>query len=93
MKTRPKINLGLQAFDDLFKDDQELKESRLPKIYDIPIELIDDFPSHPFKVKVDEDMEHLVASIKERGLITPVTLRPKGDGRYSPPSCGRDLLP
>ena len=82
MRTRPKIDLGLQAFDDLFKDDKELKESRLPKIYDIPIELIDDFPNHPFKVNIDEDMEQLVASIKERGLITPITLRPKGDGRY-----------
>ncbi len=82
MRTRPKIDLGLQAFDDLFKDDQELKESRLPKIYDIPIELIDDFPDHPFKVNMDEDMEQLVISIKERGLITPVTLIPKGDGRY-----------
>lgn len=82
MRTRPKLDLGLQAFDDLFKDDKELKESRLPKIYDIPIELIDDFPNHPFKVNIDEDMEQLVASIKERGLITPITLRPKGDGRY-----------
>lgn len=82
MRTRPKLDLGLQAFDDLFKDDQELKEGRLPKIYDIPIDLIDDFPDHPFKVNMDEDMDQLVASIKERGIITPVTLRPKGDGRY-----------
>ena len=82
MKERPKLDLGLTAFDDLFKDDKELKESRLPKIYDIPIDLIDDFPDHPFKVKMDEDMEQLVESVKERGLITPVTLRPKEDGRY-----------
>ena len=82
MSEKPKLDLGLTAFDDLFKDDKELKESKLPKIYDIPIELIDDFPDHPFKVKMDEDMEQLVESVKERGLITPVTLRPKEDGRY-----------
>ena len=82
MREKPKLDLGLTAYDDLFKDDKELKESKLPKIYDIPIDLIDDFPDHPFKVKMDEDMEQLVESVKERGLITPVTLRPKEDGRY-----------
>ena len=63
-------------------NDAERKENRLPRIYDIPISEIDDFPDHPFKVKVDEDMDQLVQSIKERGIITPVTLRPKEDGRY-----------
>ena len=82
MREKPKLDLGLTAYDDLFKDGKELAESRLPKIYDIPIELIDDFPDHPFKVKMDEDMDQLVESIKERGLITPITLRPKEDGRY-----------
>ena len=82
MRDKPKLNLGLTAYDELFKDDKEIKEGRLPKIYDIPIELIDDFPDHPFKVRMDEDMDQLVESIKERGLITPITLRPKEDGRY-----------
>lgn len=82
MKEKPKLNLGLTAYDDLFKDDKEIRESQLPKIHDIPIELIDDFPDHPFKVRMDEDMDQLVESIKERGLITPITLRPKEDGRY-----------
>jgi ParB family chromosome partitioning protein len=82
LREKPKLDLGLTAYDDLFKNDTELAESRLPKIYDIPIELIDDFPDHPFKVKMDEDMDQLVESIKERGLITPITLRPKEDGRY-----------
>ena len=82
MREKPKLDLGLTAYDDLFKDGKELAESRLPKIYDIPIELIDDFPDHPFKVRMDEDMDQLVESIKERGLITPITLRPKEDGRY-----------
>ncbi|MBE7069954.1 MAG: ParB/RepB/Spo0J family partition protein [Ruminococcaceae bacterium] len=82
LRDKPKLNLGLTAYDELFKDDKEIKEGRLPKIYDIPIELIDDFPDHPFKVRMDEDMDQLVESIKERGLITPITLRPKEDGRY-----------
>ena len=82
MREKPKLDLGLTAYDELFKDDKELREGRLPKIYDIPIELIDDFPDHPFKVRMDEDMDQLVESIKERGLITPITLRPKEDGRY-----------
>ena len=82
MKEKPKLDLGLTAYDELFKDDKEIREGRLPRIHDIPIELIDDFPDHPFKVKMDEDMDQLVESIKERGLITPVTLRPKEDGRY-----------
>ncbi len=82
MRDKPKLDLGLTAYDELFKDDKEIREGRLPKIYDIPIDLIDDFPDHPFKVKLDEDMDQLVESIKERGLITPITLRPKEDGRY-----------
>lgn len=82
MREKPKLNLGLTAYDDLFKNEQELQEGKLPKIYDIPIELIDDFPDHPFKVRMDEDMDQLVESVKERGLITPITLRPKEDGRY-----------
>ncbi|MFR8818188.1 MAG: ParB/RepB/Spo0J family partition protein, partial [Butyricicoccus sp.] len=52
------------------------------RIYDIPLSEIDDFPNHPFKVKMDEDMNQLVQSVKERGVITPITLRQKEDGRY-----------
>jgi ParB family chromosome partitioning protein len=77
-----KIDLGLTGYDELFATDAERKENKLPRIYDIPISEIDDFPDHPFKVKLDEDMDQLVQSIQERGLITPVTLRPKDDGRY-----------
>lgn len=82
MKNKPKLDLGLNAFEELFMNDTERVEARLPKIYDIPIKLIDDFPEHPFKVRMDDDMEQLIASIKEQGLITPVILRPKEKGRY-----------
>ena len=82
MNVTTKYNLGITGLDDMFKDEKELRESKFPKIHEIPIELIDDFPDHPFKVRDDDDMKELVDSIKERGLITPVTLRPKDDGRY-----------
>lgn len=82
MGAKPKLNLGLKAYEEMFMNDDGLSVAKLPKIYDIPIDLIDDFPDHPFKVRQDEDMELLVASIKDRGLITPVTLRPKRNGRY-----------
>lgn len=63
-------------------DDRERAESKLPKIHEIPLSEIDEFPNHPFHVRLDEDMNQLVESIKERGIITPVTLRQKPDGRY-----------
>ena len=76
------IDLGLKGYDELFMDDRSRAEAKLPHIYDIPLDQIDDFPDHPFKVKLDEDMDQLVQSIKDRGIITPVTLRQKEDGRY-----------
>lgn len=77
------LDLGLKtAYDELFMDDQGREESRLPRIYDIPLTEIDDFPDHPYQVRMDEDMTQLVESVKERGIITPVTLRQKEDGRY-----------
>jgi len=76
------IDLGLTALDELFMTEEGRQESRLPRIHDIPIELIDDFPDHPFQVRLDEDMDQLVESIRTNGIITPVTLREKPDGRY-----------
>lgn len=72
----------MTGYDELFMNDQERAENRLPKIYDIPLSEIDDFPDHPFKVKDDEDMLQLVESVRARGIITPITLRQKEDGRY-----------
>ncbi|MBR3361677.1 MAG: ParB N-terminal domain-containing protein, partial [Lachnospiraceae bacterium] len=72
----------MNGFDEIFMDSEDLKKNQLPKIFQIPLTEIDDFPDHPFKVKLDEDMDQLVESIKERGVITPITLRKKEDGRY-----------
>ena len=82
MKARPKLDLGLTAFEEMFMDSKELAVTKLPRIYDIPIDLIDDFPDHPFKIRHDEDMDLLVASIQMQGLITPVTIRPEENDRY-----------
>lgn len=82
MKERPLIDLGMTGYDELFMNDAERREAALPKIYNIPLSEIDDFPDHPFQVRLDEDMDQLVESVKERGVITPITLRRKTDGRY-----------
>ena len=76
----PKIELT--AYDDLFETDQSREEAALSKIRDIPLAEIDEFPDHPFKVLMDEDMEQLVDSIKRSGVMTPATVRLKEDGRY-----------
>ena len=77
-----KSDFTLPTLDDLFSTQELRDDAKLSKIRDIPLELIDDFPDHPFKVRDDEDMIQLVESVKERGIITPATVRQKEDGRY-----------
>ncbi len=74
--------IELTAYDDLFQTDESRAEAKLSKIRDIPISEIDEFPDHPFKVLMDEDMEQLVESVKRNGVMTPATVRLKEDGRY-----------
>lgn len=80
--TGRKSDFTLTSLDDLFKSQEVRDEEKLSKIRDIPLSQIDDFPDHPFKVKDDEDMMQLIESIKERGIITPATVRLKDDDRY-----------
>ncbi len=77
-----KSDFTLPKFDDIFSTQEMRDDEKLAKIRDIPLELIDDFPDHPYKVRDDEDMMQLAESIKERGVITPATVRQKEDGRY-----------
>lgn len=77
-----KSDFALPTLDDLFSTQEERDEARLEKIRDIPLDLIDDFPDHPFHVRDDEDMVQLVESIKTNGVLTPAVLRQKEDGRY-----------
>lgn len=74
--------IRLTAYDDLFETDKSRAEAGLSKIQDIPLSEIDEFPDHPFKVNLDEDMEQLVDSIRRNGVMTPATVRQKEDGRY-----------
>lgn len=82
MARNKRTEIELTAYDDLFETDQSREEAKLSKIRDIPISEIDEFPDHPFKVLMDEDMEQLVDSIKRSGVMTPATVRLKEDGRY-----------
>ena len=77
-----RTGIELTAYDDLFETDQSREEAALSKIRDIPLAEIDEFPDHPFKVLMDENMEQLVDSIKRSGVMTPATVRMKEDGRY-----------
>ena len=77
-----RFGIDLKSYDDIFKTEEEREEDKLSKIRDIPISEIDDFPDHPFMVRDDEDMQNLIESIKERGVITPAMVRKKEDGRY-----------
>ena len=77
-----KSDFTLTKLDDLFTTQAQREEEKLSKIRDIPLGLIDDFPDYPFKVRDDEDMLQLIESIRDRGVITPATVRQKEDGRY-----------
>ena len=82
MARNRETKIELTAYDDLFQTDESRAEAALSKIRDIPLLEIDEFPDHPFKVLMDEDMEQLVESIKRNGVMTPATVRLKEDGRY-----------
>lgn len=74
--------IELTAYDDLFETDESRAEAKLSKIREISISEIDEFPDHPFKVLMNEDMEQLVESVSRSGVMTPATVRQKEDGRY-----------
>ena len=76
------IKMNLPKLDDLFSSEKERYESSLEKIEDVSIKDIDNFPNHPFKVIDNEELLQMVDSIKDKGVIVPVLVRPKEDGRY-----------
>lgn len=69
MRNKPTLDIVFYAYEALFRDDIELQETCLPKISDIPIKLIDNFPAHQFMVIMDEDMEYLIESIKNKEKV------------------------
>ena len=82
MTKKNELKMKLLSVDDLFSTEEQRQEEKLTKLHDIPLAEIDDFPEHPYRVRDDEDMEGLMASIKEHGVITPALVRKKDDGRY-----------
>ena len=83
MAARKRENaFDLPTIDEYFTTQEQRDDAKLKKINEIPLEEIDEFPDHPFKVLDDEDMMNLAESIREQGIITPATLRKKEDGRY-----------
>ena len=76
------FTLSTNTLDDLFSSQEERDEAKKQRITEIPLELIDPFPGHPFKVIDDEEMFNLAESIKEYGVMTPAIVRRKEDGRY-----------
>lgn len=82
MSKERNTDFTLNSLDDLFTSQNERDNGYLPNIQDIPLEFLDDFPNHPFKVRDDEDMLKLIESVSERGVLVPAIARPKADGRY-----------
>lgn len=77
---KPRFTLG--TVDDMFTTQEMRDDAKLARIHEIPLDEIDEFPEHPYKVKDDEDMMNLVESIRENGVLTPATVRKKKEGRY-----------
>lgn len=82
MSKERQTDFVLPKLDELFTSQSERDNGMLPHLQDISLNLLDDFPNHPFKVRDDEDMLKLTESITERGVLVPAIVRPKADGRY-----------
>ena len=72
----------LTSVDSLFTTQEERDTASQPRVREIPIDQIDDFPNHPFKVRMDDNMIEMAESVKQHGILVPAIVRPKEDGRY-----------
>lgn len=81
MKSAAK-NIQLASYDDLFKTDEERQADTQERVQSLPLDKLEPFPNHPFKVIDDDKMLETVESIKERGVLVPVLVRPKNDGNF-----------
>ena len=72
----------LTSVDSMFTTQEERDNAQRSYVIDLPAAEISDFPDHPFKVRMDEEMEQMVGSVKERGVLSPVLVRPMPDGSY-----------
>lgn len=81
MKSAAK-NIQLASYDDLFKTDEERQADAQERVQSLPLDKLEPFPNHPFKVIDDDKMLETVESIKERGVLVPILVRPKNDGNF-----------
>ena len=81
MKSAAK-NIQLASYDDLFKTDEERQADAQERVQSLPLDRLMPFPNHPFKVLDDEKMLETVESIKERGVLVPILVRPTNDGNF-----------
>lgn len=81
MKSAAK-NIQLASYDDLFKTDEERQADTQERVQSLPLDKLEPFPNHPFKVIDDDKMLETVESIKERGVLVPILVRPKNDGNF-----------
>lgn len=81
MERSSAVNL-LTSVDSLFTTQEEREIAAQPRVQEISIEMIDDFPDHPFKVRMDDNMIEIASSIKEHGVLVPAVVRPKENGRF-----------
>ena len=81
MKSAAK-NIQLASYDDLFKTDEERLSDTQERVQSLPLDRLTPFPNHPFKVLDDEKMQETVESIKERGVLVPILVRPTNDGNF-----------
>lgn len=82
MSEKRKTDFSLNRLDDLFTSQSERENGLTPTIKDIPLEKLVPFPNHPFKVRDDEEMNKLVESVSENGVLVPVIVREKDNGDY-----------
>mgnify|MGYP000343354016 FL=1 len=81
MKSAAK-NIQLASYDDLFKTDEERQADAQERVQNLPLDKLEPFPNHPFKVIDDDKMLETVESIKERGVLVPILVRPQNDGNF-----------
>ena len=81
MKSAAK-NIQLASYDDLFKTDEERQADAQERVQSLPLDKLEPFPNHPFKVIDDDKMLETVESLKERGVLVPILVRPKNDGNF-----------
>jgi len=75
-------NINLPSLDNLFSSEQERQDAKLEKIQILPLTELHPFRNHPFQVRDDDEMDKMVDSIKEYGVMTPAIVRPRKDGGY-----------